>query len=111
MKALKVVDGDIIFEEVSDTDEVVQRIKEAFGTNKGEWFLDPNEGFYYSVIRGKNISEEEVRAEIQSVADQIDEMDHAENIRLDFDRSKRKLAVFFTAVLTNGERVQIEEVL
>lgn len=111
MKALEVIDGDITFREVSGTDEVVQRIREIFGTSIGEWFLDLGEGFDYSTIQGKNINEEEVRASVQETANQIEEVENIEDIRLDFDRPNRRLEVFFIVNLANGEQVEVREVL
>ncbi|SDI16265.1 hypothetical protein SAMN05192534_12377 [Alteribacillus persepolensis] len=117
MKALQVDHtGDIVMQngqlqEVRGIDEIQQRFRQLLRTNKDEWFLDPEEGFDYSVIQGKNVNENDVQAALDDVADQMDEIESIENVNLDFDRSARKLTVFFVAVLADGDTFEIQEVL
>ena len=108
-------DGDLIIErgdfvEVEGVDEIVQRFRFILRTNKGEWFLNPDEGIDFKVFWQKLPDEEEIRLALEDAVSQVPEIDRIENIRIDFDRRNRVLTVSFVAVLTTGEEVELEEV-
>lgn len=116
MKALALTtDGDLLMEhgqlqEVDGVDEVVQRFRQIVRTNKGEWFLNPDEGIDYRVFWQKLPDDEEIRLALEDAASQVPEIDRLENIKIDFDRRNRVLTISFVAVLTTGEEVELEEV-
>lgn len=116
MKALALTtDGDLLMEhgqlqEVEGTDEIIQRFRQILRTNKGEWFLNPDEGVDYMVFWQKQPNDEEIRLALEDVANQVPEIDRLENIQIDFDRQRRVLTVSFMVVLTTGEEVELEEV-
>ena len=108
-------DGDLVIErgdfvEIEGVDEIVQRFRFILRTNKGEWFLNPDEGIDFKVFWQKLPDEEEIRLALEDAASQVPEIDRIENIRIDFDRRNRVLTVSFVAVLTTGEEVELEEV-
>ena len=108
-------DGDLVIKrgdlvEIEGVDEIVQRFRFVLRTNKGEWFLNPDEGIDFQVFWQKLPDEEEIRLALEDAASQVPEIDRIENIRIDFDRRNRILTVSFVAVLTTGEEVELEEV-
>lgn len=108
-------DGDLVIErgdlaEVEGVDEIVQRFRFILRTNKGEWFLNPNEGIDYRAFWQKLPDDEEIRLALEDAASQVPEIDRLENIKIDFDRRNRVLTVSFVSVLTTGEEVELEEV-
>ena len=109
-------EGDLVMErgqlqEIEGLDELVQRFRQLFRTNKGEWFLSPEEGLDRSVLFQKIPDEEEIRLALEDVAEQIEEIERIQDIEIDFERSRRELTVFFVAVLETGEEIEMEEVL
>ena len=108
-------DGDLVIQrgdlvEVEGIDEIAQRFRFILRTNKGEWFLNPDEGIDFRVFWQKLPDEEEIRLALEDAASQVPEIDRIENIRIDFDHRNRVLTVSFVAVLTTGEEVELEEV-
>lgn len=116
MKALAIDEnGDLFMEqgklqEVSGVEEIRQRFRQLLRTNKGEWFLNPEEGLDYSTFWTKTPDEEAIRMTIDEVAEQVEEIERLEDVRIDFDERERTLTVSFVAILTTGEEVELEEV-
>ncbi len=107
MKSFAIDDtGDLIIEnheiKMVEGDELIrQKVQEVINTNKGEWFMDWEQGVDFSNILGKGVTEEMVQAEIEDGLQQVDE-----NLMLsEFSMTvkERKLFVKFKAVNESGD--------
>lgn len=106
---LVMIDGDMQL--VNGEDEVVQTFRGLMRTNLDEWFLDPLMGFDYSVINGvKRIDEEVLHFSIQSVVDQMDELDRVENLQVTQARGDRQAAINCDVLTVDGLSFPYEEV-
>lgn len=70
--------GDLIIEnheiKMVEGDELIrQKVQEIINTNKGEWFMDWEQGIDFSNLLGKGVTEEMVQAEIEDGLQQVDE--------------------------------------
>ena len=100
--------GDLLIEnnvfQMVDGDELLrQKVHEVLQTNKGEWFFDWEQGIEFSNIRGKGVTEEAVRTEIENGLRQVDENLIISSFAMEIEG--RNLTVNFTAVneKTNAE--------
>lgn len=106
MESLKLDrNGDIQFELVSGADELAQSCRISIGTNKGEWFLNPELGIPFSKFLGKQVSEEEMRSELTAGLLQDSRIQSIERIEFTIDYKTRKLVVNFSATSLNGEEI------
>lgn len=116
MQSLKLVNGDIQFDEhgelllIEGDEELAQCCSIALGTNTGEWFLNPEMGIDFSLFLGKKVNEEVMRDELARGLLQEDRIESLDDATFDIDRFARKMTVSFTATGTNGEKVQQEGV-
>lgn len=80
-----------------------QTCKQVIGTNKGEWFLNTDEGLDFHTLLGKAPDENEVRDEIADAITQVDES----LVIDDFEtrEANRTLIVQFTAHNETGTEV------
>lgn len=90
---LVIQDGEIIL--ATDMDELVQEVRTVIKTNVWEWFLDPNHGFDYKVLWVKKPDKERITQAIYDAINQVERVTAIDDIRIDFDRARRKLSVFF----------------
>ncbi|QCT03282.1 hypothetical protein E6C60_2570 [Paenibacillus algicola] len=107
--------GDLVFSGgelavIEGPEELAQCGRAAIGTNKGEWFLYPDAGITFSKFLGKEINEEEMRDELSAGLLQEDRFQTVEDIEFTINRKSRTMLVTFTAVGTDGTRVQAEGV-
>ena len=115
MKALAIDENGDLFmdqgqlQEVSGVEEIRQRFRQLLRTNKGEWFLNPEEGLDYLAFWTKTPDEEAIRMTIEEVAAQVEEIERLEGVRIDFDERERTLTISFVAILTTGEEFELEE--
>lgn len=91
---------------VSGDELVRQTLQSVLSTNKGEWFLNEDEGINFRNILVKNPSEDEIKNEIFNGLLQIDDTFLMESFNMSLDTSKRLLTVDFTAVNEDGQTVQ-----
>ncbi|MBU8908496.1 DUF2634 domain-containing protein [Desertibacillus haloalkaliphilus] len=104
-------DGSGNFRMVDGKDELIQQVRLTIKTNLREWFLNPVLGFDYSTVFVKRPNREEIRSALVEAVDQVEGIDRIENIEIDFDRSKRKLKVFFVAISSEYGEIQDDEVV
>ena len=69
--------GDIVIENndiqlINGDDLIRQNVEKLIGTNKGEWFLNKNEGINFKTILKKNPNMDIVRNEILTALQSID---------------------------------------
>lgn len=82
-----------------------QKVQCVLGTNKGEWFLNTDEGINFSNILGKGKSEDIVRSEIEEGLSQVDSSFFIEDFSCNFNTQERKLKVYFVAKNETGDTV------
>lgn len=85
MKAFRLTDnGDLDFNGsefvmIEDLHQLAQEAEFSFGTRKGEWFLDENEGMDFSALYQKPFDENEFRTDLieslQGTTQQLDVME------------------------------------
>lgn len=103
MKGFKVDEkGDIVFENGSialvENDELkAQTLRTVMATNKGEWFLNENEGVDFKFLLGKGITEEMRLAQCNDACNQVDANLHILNFKTDIEKASRKSSIRFTA--------------
>lgn len=115
MKSFVLKDGDIVIEKgeilmVEGQDELVQSVQIGLGTNKGEWFLNLEEGVDYLLLVDKTASEAEKREEIYNAVMKHERVRSVESIDFNFNRSVRTLSIFIKATSTEGETITSEVV-
>lgn len=108
-------DGDVIIENnkikmVNGKELIKQTVQTVIGTNKGEWFLNIDEGIDFNNLLGKKKEDEIIRNEILQGLQQVDSSFVLDSFNCDFDRKNRKLTVSFKARNSSGEEVTGEDV-
>lgn len=107
--------GDLVFsggelQMVSDLEEIAQSCKLALGTNKGEWFLDPDLGIDFGRITGKGVTVEDVRDELTDGMFQDPRIQTVESVDVVLDTKSRAMTASIVATSVNGEIITIEGV-
>ncbi|RPK29876.1 DUF2634 domain-containing protein [Paenibacillus xylanexedens] len=115
MQSLKLIDGDIQFENgdlllVDGTEEVVQCCAITLGTRTGEWFLNPEVGIDFDMFLGKDFHEEAARDELIRALLTDERIESVEDVTFEVNRQERTMSVSFVAIGTNGEVVEQEGV-
>lgn len=110
MQSLKLANGDLVIEGgellmVEGPEELAQSVRLTLGTNKGEWFLDPDMGIDFAVFNAKQPSIEAMRDEIRAGLHQEPRIATVEEIDIMSDRVARTQLVTFVATATNGDTV------
>lgn len=95
---------------VSGQSLLQQKVKNVLSTNKGEWFLDLNEGVDFDNLLGKGITEDLVRYEIEQGLLQVDRTFTITEFTCEINNKARKVRAFFKAQTSNGEEVEVENV-
>ncbi len=85
-----------------------QTVKSVIGTNKGEWFLNKDEGITFENIRGKYIDEDIIKDEIEQGLSQIDETFSITEFSYEINDKNRKLSISFSAVNDDGTVIEGE---
>lgn len=99
--------GDIVIENgkiglVSDNELKAQTIRTVLKTNKGEWFLNENEGINFYTIMGKGVTDEARLSQIKSALSQVDDSMQVTGFNSTDDTKKRTSLLSFTAVGNDG---------
>ncbi|UVI28160.1 DUF2634 domain-containing protein [Paenibacillus spongiae] len=115
MQSLLLIDGDLVFEAgdlvmIEGPAEQAQCVRITLGTNKGEWFLDPDLGIDFKLFLGKNLNREEMIEELREGLHQLDFISTVEDIEINQDHTTRRQLISFTATTINGETLT-EEVI
>lgn len=89
--------------ETDISEETRQRLIAKFKMFKGEYFLNANYGVpYYEDFLIKNPSVPKMRTILARVLRTDEQVSQVQDLRLDFDRSLRKLTASFSVLLTDG---------
>lgn len=111
MESLKLdPSGDIQFELISGVEELAQCCRIGIGTNKGEWFLNPDIGITFRKFLGKQINEAELRAELTSALLQEPRIKSVDELIFKINQMTRTMLVNFMATGSEGERITEEGV-
>ncbi len=89
--------------------EFAQSVRRAAGTNKGEWFLNPDEGMRFGAFVGKDPSEEEMRDELAAAIYSESRVAAVEDITISRDRAARSQSI--NVAVRSNEGDQIVEVI
>ncbi|MFE0394759.1 DUF2634 domain-containing protein [Paenibacillus lactis] len=116
MQSLLLTNGDLVFDGdelvmVDGPDEQAQCIRITLGTNKNEWFLDPDLGISFERFLGKNLSQEEMIEELREGLHQLEFIDTVDDITITQDTRSRKQLITFTATTMDGEVIDQEVML
>jgi len=108
MKGFKLSNGDVVIENnkivmVDGNDLLRQTVESVLQTNKGEWFLNEDEGINFKAILKKAPDFDEIRGEILDGLQQVDETFIIEEF--DWTITDRNLALAFTARNSKDEAV------
>lgn len=105
-------DGDLVIDDSGDlvmidgADELGQCCRLVLGTNKGEWFLNPELGIDFSKLNGKRISEEAVKEQVRAGLRQEPRIATIDEINVQMDTAARQSLVTFRATAVTGEVVE-----
>lgn len=105
--------GDVLIENnqiqmVSGDELIKQTVQSVIGTNKGEWFLNEDEGITFENVLGKFVDEDIIKTEIEEGLLQIDDSFYITQFSCKFSSEKRKLEVSFSAVNDDGTVIEGE---
>jgi len=115
MKGLKLVDGDLVFNEnselemVSDDEELLQNLEMILKIQLGEFQLDETIGLDRSNILTKQFDEEQAHYDIVEALMQEDRVAEVREIIFTPDKNRR-ISVDVTVVKTDGSSVSLEGV-
>lgn len=107
--------GDLVirdgqFAMVEGNEELAQQVRISLQTEKGEWFLDLEEGLDYNSIFSKDFNETEARdAILEAIAD-VSEPLLAEEITFVRDEKARKMEIKPILRKENGDELDVEGV-
>lgn len=92
--------GDVVIGEgdiktTADADLLTQKIRQILGTNRGEWWLDSDEGISVQEVIRKNPNQVRIRDYIRRALKQVDK--NLELLSCQFTVKGRKLQIEFTA--------------
>jgi phage baseplate assembly protein W len=113
MESFKLINGDLVMElgelvVVNGQEEIAQCVKNVLGTNKSEWFLNPNMGIKFNAFLEKNLNEEEMREQIRQGLFQEPRIKTVDKIAFDYDTKNRTMDVRFSATAVDGQKVEGE---
>lgn len=117
MISLKVDDtGDLVFTggelaTIEGPEELAQCCRLGIGTNKNEWFLNPEMGIEFTLFLGKDVNEARMMDELTAGLLQESRILSVENVEFTINPKSRTMLVTFTATGTNGETIQEEGVI
>lgn len=105
--------GDVIIENneilMAEGDELLrQTVQSNIATQKGEWFLDWEQGVDRSNILGKGVTEETVQAEIEDALQQVYETLNITDFNYEVVGRKSKVK-FKAATEENDKEIEVSE--
>ena len=109
MKALKLINGDIVFERgrpvmVEGIECLAQRLKNAIKLDRRSWFLDIDKGIeWLDIFEDKPVPRRVIHSRISSVLKNDPEVLSTNYIDLVVDRPERTLKIIFSVNSIYGE--------
>lgn len=110
IKGFKLDDkGDVVIvnnqiQMVEDNDLLLQKVRTVLNTNKGEWWLNENEGINFRCMLTKNPNYDEIRDNIKLGLLQVD--DTFQLLSFEHWTEGRKLYIKFTATNSSGQTIE-----
>jgi len=114
MRTFKLVDGDLVFDNngelvmVEGKEEEAQSIERIFSANVKEFFLDPDHGFDFDLLKTKRPDKNLIRLGLITAATQDDRVKSVTATTIDFDNTARSLAIGFKIVTKTGNTIESE---
>lgn len=110
--------GDVVVQKnkivmISDKALTLQTVRTVIGTNKGEWFLNTDEGINFDNMLGKNPDYDAIKGEVAQGLSQVNEDLMLKNFDYSLNEN-RKLDINFEAtdgtedIIYNSETVNLE---
>ena len=108
--------GDIVIKNgnislVEGDELTAQKVRTVMGTNKGEWFMNKEEGIDFNFMLGKGITDEMRLAQCKDGLGQVDEGLYITEFDVNKDNKTRKATVNFKAQNDNDTVIVYSEVL
>lgn len=103
MKGFKVDErGDIILENgnialIADDALKAQTLRTVLSTNKGEWFLNKNEGIDFHFLLGKGITDDMRLSQVKDGCNQVDDALYVSDFSSEVNNRTRASIIYFTA--------------
>ena len=91
---IAIENGEIAF--VSDNELTAQTLQTVLGTNKGEWFMNENEGVDFGFLLGKGITDDMRLGQVTDAAYQVDERLQVVGFSCEEESSTRKSTIHFS---------------
>ncbi|MCZ8518892.1 DUF2634 domain-containing protein [Paenibacillus caseinilyticus] len=116
MQSLKLVNGDLVIEDgellmVEGPEEIAQCVSISLGTNKDEWFLNPNMGIDVEKFVGKSLSMEARLEQIRQGLRQEPRIKTIDSLEIQDDPAGRTSVVRFEATAEDGTIISEEVAL
>ncbi|OAH53073.1 hypothetical protein AWH48_11995 [Domibacillus aminovorans] len=115
MRAPKLVDGDLVFENnewifVEGDEELAQSVEDVLQTRKGEFFLEAEHGISYDHLLGKRADQAEARDDIIEAISQENRIQSVTDVRIIDDKGKRNRSVSLALEKEDGTKIVLREV-
>ena len=107
------LDGDLVIDTdrnihmISGDDEISQALSRLFTTDAGEWFLNPNHGLQYPMIRGKWVTNEQIQMAVVMAALQEARVREIIEIEINKDVGRRTVDIAFICRVNTGATVRV----
>lgn len=95
--------GDFVM--IGGMDELAQCCEDELGTNKGEWFLDPDKGIDFDKFNTKSPDNNEMTSEIRDSLLRTGRIDSVEDVTITQDKVNRTQRIEFVTTTTGGDRL------
>ena len=96
---------DGVIQMVSGDELTAQKVKSVLGTNKGEWFLNPEEGIEFFYLLGKGVTEDMARSQIENGIKQVDATLRIDGFDIQFDKVNRVASIKYSASNRDGNAI------
>lgn len=112
MKDLMLIDGDLVFQDgdlqlIEGPDELAQEMEVELQTNRGEFFLAPDEGLPFNLILQKMPNPEMIRTAVTDTLGRNPRITRLDDLQTDFDAKRRHLDIRVTATGTDDETATV----
>lgn len=112
MKTLKLVDGDLCFENgtlqmVEGDEEIAQSVELTLKTRLGEFTLDEHFGLDRSNIVGKSFDQEEAQYDIINAVTQDERIASVESVEFSYDKETRNLSVHLKMKKEDDQTIEL----
>ncbi|MCD7132947.1 GPW/gp25 family protein [Limosilactobacillus balticus] len=107
MQDIKLDNGDIRFDYVTDDEEIVQSAEIILGTRKGEFVFAPEMGLTRSNILGKHYAKELAASDVYEALQQ-EERIRSVKVKTDINEHDRSITLSLVADIGEGKQKEME---